>query len=146
MQITHQEARRLIQFHADGGLNPQEQSMLSIHLGDCFECRAYEAEINEVESVLTPVMKRRWGMRPVPLSIDALTGKREPKPAASTLLTMRTAFISFVFAVIVFSAWHFLPAGEQSSGGSPVGIPPVPTPSIQSTSTQIDFEHCAMLL
>lgn len=145
MQITHEEARRLIQFNVDGGLNPQEQSMLSIHLRDCFECRAYEDDIHEVEYLLAPLMKRRWSLQPVPLSINAIRAKREKKLQASTVLTIRTALISFVFAVVVFSAWQFLPRGKQTSGQSPVGMPPVPTPSIQSTSTKINFEHCEML-
>ena len=77
MQITHEHARKLIQFRLDGGLRSAEHETLSAHLQDCSECQAYAAEINEVETVLRPMLKRKWSAQPIPLSITSLRGNSQ---------------------------------------------------------------------
>jgi len=137
MQITHDEARKLIQFNADEALNLQKKAALYAHLKDCIECRVYAEDIKEVESILLPVMKRRWNLQPVPLSIDALTSERYSKIQTSILLATRTAIISVVFVAFIFSVWQFTRSGTQTSSQFPVGVLPVPTPSTQSTSAAV---------
>jgi len=137
MQITHDEARKLIQFNADEALNLQKKTALYAHLENCIECRVYAEDIKEVESRLLPVMKRQWNLQPVPLSMDALTSKRDSKIQTSISLATRTAMIGVVFVAFIFSAWQFALSNRQTSGQSPVDVLPVPTPSKQSTSTKI---------
>lgn len=148
MQITHEEFRTLIDFNADHALNAQEKGRLAAHLKGCSECRAYAEEIKEVENLLLPVMNAKWNLRPVPLSIQSLIAKQHARFQASNILTMRTALISLVFAVFVFSAWQFVLTGRQTPGQSPVSVLPAPTPSAlraQSTSTRVMFNNCDML-
>jgi predicted anti-sigma-YlaC factor YlaD len=142
MQITHEEARHLIQFKMDRSLKPQEINTLQTHLTDCGECRTFAEELKEMENLLAPIMKSQWMLQPVPLSIAAITKKRSFKLASSVILTTRTALISLAFAAFVFGAWQFAFANSESSTPMPVGALPVPTPSSQSTSTKISFSDC----
>jgi hypothetical protein len=142
MQITHEEAHKLIHVSMDKTLMPQEKNMLQAHLEVCIECRAVAEDFKEVENLLLPTMLRHWDLQPTPLPIEAMTKKRKSQLQTSIILATRTAMISIVFAVFVFSAWQFTQSGEQTSNSLPVGVLPVPTPSSQSTSTRISFQNC----
>jgi LysM repeat protein len=142
MQITHEEARRLIQFNVDDTLNPQEKTVLSTHLQMCFGCRVYAEEINELESTLVPLMKRQWNRRPIPLSITTLKAKRNIKLFSKNILAIRKAIISFIFVAFAVSMWQFMDSGQQLPGLSPIIVSPLPTPSIESTSTTISSKNC----
>src|SRR5262245_42315845 len=100
MQITHETARKLIQFNRDQSLDPQDKSRLLSHLADCGECRAYANEIHEVETLLLPVMKRLWDMQPSPLSMDILIRSKSSNWQTNLLLVTRNVLISFVFVAL----------------------------------------------
>lgn len=142
MQITHEEAHKLIQFSIDQTLRPQEKDTLQTHLNECMECRTFAKEIKEVETLLLPTMLRHWNLRPIPLSIEDITSKRKTQPQPSLILVTRTAIISIVFATFVFSAWQFTVSNGRTSTPIPVSVLPIPTPSGQSTSTKISFQNC----
>jgi len=142
MQITHEEAHRLIQFSLDKVLNPQEKNILQVHLNDCMECRAFAEEIKKVESLLLPIMKRQWNLQPAPLSITSIIESKNSKLQTGVLLATRTAIIGIVFAAFVFSAWQLTRSDRQTSNPMPVSVLPIPTPSGQSTSTKISFQNC----
>jgi LysM repeat protein len=146
MQMTHEEARKLIQLNADETLNAQGKLVLSTHLKDCLECRAYAEEIKEVESVLVPLMKRQWNLQSIPHPVAAIRVKRSLKTRTDILLTTRTAAVGVILLTFVFSAWQFALSGRQGSSSPPVGILPVPTPSTQSTSTTSTSQSCEEML
>jgi len=143
MQITHEEARKLIQFGIEQTLSPQEIKTLRVHLEDCVECRVYAEEIKDVESILVPLMKRQWSLQPAPLSIPALVQRKSINWQSNIILATRTVMISIVFAAFVFSAWQFTRSGSRIATPMPVSILPIPTPSGQSTSTKVSFQNCA---
>src|SRR5215207_5649432 len=148
MQITHEQARKLIQFSLDGLLPSPDKAMLSAHLHDCSDCQAYANEIKEVENLLFSTMKRQWSLRPVPLSITALIGKKR-KIQSSTFLAIRSAAIIFFFFALFFSIWQFASSGPAIPGTVPLVVPSVPTPSAQtaqSTSTKLTAETCEMIM
>jgi LysM repeat protein len=142
MQITHPEARKLIQFGMDRMLKPQEKNTLQIHLEDCVECRTFAEEIREVSNLLQPVMRKHWNIQPIPFSIETITSKRKSQLQPKMILVTRMAIISIVCAAFVFSAWQFILSGKQTSDQLPVGVLPVPTPSSQSTSTKTSVQNC----
>jgi hypothetical protein len=149
MQITHEEARKLIQYNADAELNPQKKAILSLHLKDCIECQVYAKEIKEVESILLPVMKRHWNLQPIPLSAPAIASTRNSKIQASIWLATRTALIGFVFTAFVFTFWQFMLPSQPAFSQSPTNVLPVPTPSTQgtqSTHANIQSENCEMII
>lgn len=146
MQITHEQARKLIQRNADEALNPHAKLLLSAHLEECSECSAYDQEIHEVESILSPMMKRQWNLQPIPLSMSVIAAKKNPHATPTKILTMRTAMITIVLTAFIFNLWQFAASGKQIMNQLPAGISAVPTPSIQSTSTKLTFENCEMML
>lgn len=146
MEITHEEARKLIQFHADEALNVQEKNTLSTHLKDCTECRLYAEEIREVESILLPVMKKHWNLQSIPLSAAAIHAKGNSRTQTIAILATRTAAISIVLLAFIFSAWQFAISNGQEASQLPIGLPPVPTPSTQFTSTKATAQNCAGIL
>jgi len=146
MQIEHEHARTLIQYQADGGLKSSERSLLYAHLEECSECRTYAEEIKEVEGILSPLMRRNWNLQPIPLSMGIFTQKRNARIETRILLATRTAIISFMALAFIFGIWQFSSSGGPASDQVPLGIPPVPTPSLQITSTKNVFEGCEMML
>ena len=144
MQIVHEQARRLIQFNADGMLTAPEKSLLNAHLNECRQCRAFADEIRELERLLLPVMKRQWNLRPIPFSIDGFVSKRNTEPEARILLATRKSMISLMAVIFIFGIWQFSLSGGPAS--SLPGIPPIPTPSLQMTGTQNVFEGCERML
>jgi len=142
MQITHEEAHKLIQFNADEALDSQAKATLASHLQQCVECRAYAQDIQEIESILSPVMKRKWNLQPVPLSIHAIAVKKASRIQVDAILTTRTAMIGIVLVAFIFSIWQFTLSGGQAVSPLPAGVLPVPTPSTQPTITRIKFQNC----
>jgi LysM repeat protein len=119
-----------------------------MHLKDCVDCRDYAEEIKDVENILLPIMKRQWNLQPAPLSMVAIRAQRNSKIQTSIILATRIAATGIVFLALVFSAWQFALSGGQTPTPSQfiVAIPPVPTPSAQSTSTKIALQSCAGIL
>lgn len=148
MQMTHAEARKLIQLNADEALNVQEKIVLSVHLKDCPACRAYAEQIKEVENILAPLLRRQWNLQPIPfpVAIAAIRVKRNLKARTNILLATRKAAIGVVVLAFVFSAWQFALSDKQGTSPLPVGILPVPTPSTQSTTTTSTSQSCNKML
>jgi hypothetical protein len=149
MQITHDQAHRLIQLNIDALLSLQDKAVLSAHLQDCGECQIYASEIKEVDSSLLPLLKRQWDSTPTPLSLDGLPGVKNAKPGAYTFLTTRKTALSVVIVALLFSVWQLMLSGAASPSLVPVGVPLIPTPSLpsaRSTSTTIGLKECQMLV
>ena len=148
MQITHEHARKLIQFRLDVGLRSAEREILSAHLQDCSECQAYAVELREVESVLRPMLKRKWSAEPIPLSITSLRGNHK-KTQVRIFLTMRKLAVSLVLFALFFGIWKFTLPDPSAPSVMPLAVPSVPTPSAktaQSTSTEFTAEGCETML
>ena len=146
MSITHEEARKLIQFSSDEALKPQQLSMLEIHLKDCMECRIFAEEIKDVEDLLIPAMLRHWNFQPTPLSIEAITSRERFSLKPFRLLITRTAIISIVFAAFIFSAWEFSLSRDGNVTPMPISVLPIPTPSGQSTNTKSSVQSCEEMI
>src|SRR5690349_982637 len=144
MQITHEQARRLIQFDMDQGLKPDEEKLLQMHLNGCIECHSFAEEMKEVDSILLPVMNKHWKLEPQPLPIASIVEKMNSKRQTNILLTMRTTVISIAFVAFVLGTWQFI--RSQNPTPMPVSILPIPTPSGQLTSTKIRLTNCEEML
>ena len=141
MQLTHEDAHRLIQLNMDKALKPQELSLLSDHLQTCAACQTYAHDMQEVEQVLFPVLKRQWDRHPLPLSISALM-ERGSALQPRNILATRTAALGLVVLAFFFGAWQFVLSGSSPSGSLPLIVPLVPTPSTVSTLTMTTSTDC----
>jgi LysM repeat protein len=147
MPISHERARKLIQLSMDEILPAADQPALHAHLQDCLECQSYAHDVQEAITMLSPAMKKRWGSKPTPLSVEALRAKKE-KAWTSTVLTMRTAALGVVCAAFIFSAWQFISSGPFPAGSVSSAIPQIPTPSTSSfppTGTSV-VESCEKMI
>lgn len=144
MQLTHEEARRLIQFDADQTLAAEKRSVLSAHLEICSECSRYAQDIQEIGNLLLPAMKRHWSSQSIPFSVDTLVRNEKSKRVSRSFRTTRSVLIGVILFGFVFSAWQFMISSQRSPGQLHEGVPPVPTPSVQSTGTKQSWEDCEM--
>ena len=135
MQITHEQARKLIQFSLDGDLQFTERARLSLHLQECIDCRNYASEIKEAESILLPLMKKHWNVRPIPLSMPFLLQSKNSISNTGKLLAIRSAALSLIFVAFFFSAWKFVSSSISPSESIPPVIPVVPTPFTQTAQS-----------
>jgi len=143
MQITHEEAHRLIQFKADNGLNSNSEEKLSAHLKVCTECRTYADTIKDTESVLRRTLRKQWDLHPLPLQMDAIYAKVNARGNANIFMTTRTALIGIAFVMFAFITWQSLTANNNASLQPPLGtVPLIPTPSTQYTATNTLQNDC----
>jgi len=142
MQITHEEAHRLIQFDTDSALKPSEKKNLVAHLEACAECQAYAMSMKGIESLLRPLLQRNWNKQPVPFSVAALTGKTNPSRSESAFLATRIAVIGVICMGFLFSVWQFTISGQATPDLSVASVPPIPTPSTQFIHMTSTSNNC----
>lgn len=58
---THAQARQWIEQAADGLLKPAQKKALAAHLKGCAECRAFAAELPELEHGISKALQSHWG-------------------------------------------------------------------------------------
>jgi LysM repeat protein len=132
MQITHEEARRLIHLASDEQLKVHQKGMLESHLASCAECKNYADSIHNMESILQPLLQKQWAQRPIPLPIAALISSPNDRSPNINLLATRIAAIGMMFAVFMFSAWQLASLKPNTAGPALPSNPPIP---VSSTST-----------
>lgn len=142
MSISHEAARKLIQFKADSVLNPTDQTMLIAHLNECLECRTYSNGLENTVLLLKRTMRKEWNTAHLPLPMELIFANNNVKRKANTILTTRTALIGAVALLFTFVAWQTITRTVTSSQ-HPFGmIPLIPTPSMQYTATNLSINKC----
>ncbi len=142
MQITHEEAHRLIQFDTDDALRPSEKNNLVAHLKVCAECQDYAQSMKGIESLLRPLLQRNWNKQPVPLSMAVLKGgKNQTRPEGAFLAT-RIAVIGIICMSFIFSVWQFTISSQATPDLSVAGVPLIPTPSTQFIPMTSTSNNC----
>ncbi|MFT3894717.1 MAG: LysM peptidoglycan-binding domain-containing protein [Anaerolineales bacterium] len=142
MQITHEEAHRLIQFKIDNSLNLAKEEILRTHLKDCVECEHYFDTLRETETALRQTLRKQWNVHPLPLQMDAIYGRVHSNPGVSILLSTRSALIGAVVVMFAFFAWQSV-NNNTSPLQIPFGtLPMIPTPAAQFTATNTLQNDC----
>lgn len=85
--LNHTQARQWIERAADGLLTPAQQKELDAHLKGCAECRAYAAQLQQLEGALRAALVTNLGQSSLPSSsvdkiVEALQ-KQTPKGGGS---------------------------------------------------------------
>jgi LysM repeat protein len=142
MQLTHQEARRLVQYDADRALKTEQKQILEAHLESCEECRGYAESIRKMESMLVPLLQRRWNVPHPPIPIVTIRSVKTSSLSERVVLATRIVAAGVMAIVFLFSVWLFPDSHPGSPATMPVNAAPLPTPSAQSTSTQVLFQNC----
>jgi hypothetical protein len=142
MAITHEEAHRLIQFKADAALKESDENLLEAHLSSCIDCKRYETNINELESILQPLMQRKWNQYPLPHSTGKAASGGLNKLQANIFFATRIAAMGIICIAFLFNIWQYTQSGGKGATLPPADIPLIPTPSLQSTQTMMTNQKC----
>ena len=138
MQITHKEARRLIQFKADASLNQTNDRNLSAHIQTCPDCRTYAESLRETESALRQSLQKYLNLHPLPLRMDAICGKTSSNNSMDNILTTRKFLLGIFVMMFAFIAWRSISPNNTPFVQPPSStIPAIPAPStFTATNTQ----------
>jgi hypothetical protein len=142
MLITHEQARRLIQFRADDALKDVDSNLLEAHLSTCVECQKYAADINGLGSTVQHLMQRAWDHQPLPLSREQTVSGNSKNILQSIFFATRIAAMGVICVAFLFNIWQFTQSGRQRATPPAAEIPMIPTPSLQSTGTQATDQTC----
>ena len=142
MSITHEDARRLIQFRADDALKGVETHLLDTHLSSCPDCQKYAHSINELQSTLQPLMRRKWNQSPLPLSAGQTASKKSLPVTQRIFFATRIIAMGVICIAFLFNVWQFTQPGRQRPNPPQAEIPMIPTPSLQSTTTKVTNQKC----
>ena len=145
MLITHEEAHKLIQYDADHALSFGQKKVLNAHLKSCRECQEYANGLRRLESALIPLMQRTWKQPHLPLSMDAVISKGTSGITDGMVLATRIAAVGMIAIAFLFSVWTFTGTTDEPRGTMSLSAPPVPTPSAQTTSTNVMNLNCAQI-
>jgi hypothetical protein len=143
--ITHPEARFLIHYRADQVLDAHQKEMLNAHLKDCVECAAYAHELQETEATLRTTLRKQWSAPLLPLRVMDIRERSITSGRFLDLLTTRSALIVVTLLFFIFVYSQFTPPTHGAYSPMPVGLSPIPTPSLPLTSTQTDLVNCPVL-
>jgi LysM repeat protein len=139
MQLTHEQAREMIQFQADAALGADRQRILKTHLDVCEACRAYSDSLKRTETILRQAMTRRWSLRAAPLKLETIRGESIFKSSQRDQLATRLAMIaSAVLIFVVVSLGFANGTNPGADSQTPLDVPLIPTPSLQPTSTRVE--------
>lgn len=79
IELTHQQARALLQAAADQPLPAADRSALDAHLSVCNDCNAYAAQLAGVEARLRKALHTKWDSFRPDLNLQAI---KQPSPAS----------------------------------------------------------------
>jgi hypothetical protein len=146
MQITHEEAHRLIQFDADGELKPQQRNLLASHFQECATCQQYADSIVTMESILRPMLQRNWDQEHRPLPLTTLMAKEKSRGSDRLLMATRIAAMAVAFLAFFASAWNLTLSSRRTPTPFLQSVPVIPTPftSTMTAGTQTGFENCTV--
>ena len=116
------------------------------HLNGCLECRHYAGKIQDVELILRAVMQKKWDRQPLPLPSGIQAPRRKTKISQDILLATRIVAMCVICMAVLINIWQFTQSSVQRSDGPAVIVPPVPTPSMQTTSTIVTTQECEQIL
>lgn len=145
MQITHQEARRFIQFDSDGALNSVQKAILESHLNLCPDCRQYANSIRTMELTLRPLLKRQWNQQPIPLSTVMLNSRVHSKISESLVLATRITVLGALFVSFMVSALQFSASSQEQPNlvfANGPAIPPISFTSTQRIAATTGMQTC----
>ena len=142
MSITHDEARRLIQFRADDALKDIESDALEAHLSICADCQKYAADNHELGSTLQKLMQRRWDRQPLPLPTGKPVSVNSARFTQSVFFATRIIAMGIICVAFLFNIWQSTQSGAQRATPPAAEIPLIPTPSMQTTGTSATDATC----
>jgi LysM repeat protein len=138
MQISHLEARTLIQYSLDRSLNKEEKKVLEIHLETCNECITFANQVVRVEASLKSLATQYTSVQYTSLDINTFTKQKNDR----MVWLPQFATVSIIFLLFLFGAWQFSRADLPPLVNLPLQGAPIPTPSVTLTNTNTFLKDC----
>ena len=145
MSITHDEARRLIQYRADDALQDIDNHLLEAHLSTCAECQKYASATHDLEATLQHLLQRRWNRQPLPLPAGKPVSVNSSRFTQSIFFATRIVAMGIICVAFLFNIWQFTQPGAQRATPPAAEIPLIPTPSMQTMGTSATDPSCEPL-
>jgi LysM domain-containing protein len=141
MQITHEEARQLIQFNTDHTLPLTKRELLDSHLKECVECTSYRQDMDAVGNTLQTTMRKHWSAQVRHLDVQIIREKLQPVSLSSNFLPTRGVLVGMVVLLFVLASWQFVNSNNKPAM-LVTNLSPIPTPSLLLTGTNSNLNNC----
>lgn len=160
-EITHQQARLLLQAAADRPLGGEEKTALNAHIANCQACSQLAGSLASLENRLREAMRARWDMQRPGLDLGAILHPPAAKLAWGRFLGQgyalgKVAILAALFLGYILVASLFGLRSPLSGGGTPALAPTPnepalafaasPTPPARLTSTGLSTQACETLV
>jgi hypothetical protein len=152
VNITHQQARSLLQAAIDQGIDPQAKTLLHEHIASCAECSAYAQFMEGLQADLRRLTHQQWDRYAPAFSAETIRKRvsrpnQPTNPFAQIWLAARFAAVTIVVITLAFAfkltgPQPFLPAFGAASAPAPGAVLQTPTPAMTRTATQVNQPAC----
>lgn len=153
IEITHQNARRLIRLELDAALHEGEWSRLAVHLETCPACRGYRQSLRDTELGLRRALRSGLEAVPAPqenIAAEVLAARlrraRLRRRAAAAAGALAALVIFFALGGPGWIAELFSPAENPSpaAGNAEPAAPAAPTPAAGEFAGVLAYESRRM--
>ncbi len=142
MSITHDEARRLIQFRADDALRILTIIYWRPISVPVRNVKNMHPPLHDLEATLQHLMQRRWDRQPLPLPAGKPVPVNSSRFTQSIFFATRIIAMGIICVAFLFNIWQFTQPGAQRATPPAAEIPLIPTPSMQTPGTSATDQTC----
>lgn len=146
--ITHSEARQMIQAAAVGHLRLIDRAACNQHVARCQPCQAYAADLGALQTVLTrtlqPRVLYREQVKPQSLPVAEMAAPYEVQNRPVRFSAWQTAaWIVLIVVMLAGANWllqgRLAPAAPESPAGVPTQPAPLPTVITLAEAAQLEY-------
>ena len=134
MELTHQEARTLLQAATDQIIKPEKISALDAHLLQCKACTEYANELVNLERNLRNAMHSNWDSQQPVIDIQAIIKPNLVRILWNSLVSQSHAMEKISVVIVLLLGYIFIAniVGIQSPITGDKTPTPLPTPNGQT--------------
>jgi anti-sigma factor RsiW len=128
--LMHEQARRLIHAAADRSLSPGDRSHLRAHLAACPECRAYQAELDQLQSTLVQALRQGSNLhRPSPnipqqITVRAQRAVRRSRQfkVANRITQLASVLVIALMSVQLIHTWDYSDSAVEGDAPAHIAV------------------------
>ena len=156
-EITHQEARLLLQAATDQVIKPDEIIDLNSHLTQCRACIEYAKSLADLETNLRRIMHANWDSQQPKLEMQAILNPHPVKLLWNSFASQTHMMEKVGVVIVLLLGYVFIanlvgiqspitkdktPTPLPTPNGQPVVFFNSPTPSVNSSLTKVVSPAC----
>lgn len=156
-EITHQEARVLLQAATDQVIASDENNALNAHLAQCKVCTDYAKNLVDLEANLRRTMHANWDNQQPNLDIQAILNPHPVKLLWNSFVSQTHTMEKVGVVIVLLLGYFFIvnlvgiqfpitkektPTPLPTPNGQPVVFSNSPTPSVNPSLTKVVSPAC----